>query len=267
MTFRQRVYLTLESDDKGGWRERAVELFIIVIIILNILSVIVDSVQGIRQKYDFFFYHFEMFSVWFFTVEYCFRVYCIVERPGYHDPIKGRWKFMKSPLAIIDLMAFLPFYLTFLPIPIDFVFLRIVRLMALFRMFKIARYLHALKLFRQVLTNRKEQLVLSIVFILFMLVMVSTVVFYAEHDAQPDKFSSILATMWWGISTLTTVGYGDMVPVTPLGKILGGTFALAGIGLFALPAAILSSGFFELMQRKKGPRRCPHCGQPIEESE
>jgi voltage-gated potassium channel len=120
--------------------------------------------------------------------------------------------------------------------------------------------------------DRKEQLVLSFIFILFVLIIISFVMFYAEHDAQPDHFSSIPAAMWWGIATLTTVGYGDMVPITPLGKFLGGLFAIAGVGLLALPAGILSSGFFELLHNKDRDKdtdrdqrneRCPHCGKQI----
>jgi voltage-gated potassium channel len=139
--------------------------------------------------------------------------------------------------------------------------------MALFRMFKIARYLHALTIFRRVLKDRKEQLVLSFIFILFVLVVISFVMFYAENEAQPEKFSSIPATMWWGIATLTTVGYGDVVPITSLGKFLGGVFAIAGVGLLALPAGILSSGFFEMLHDKgssaKSTNVCPHCGKEI----
>jgi voltage-gated potassium channel len=93
--------------------------------------------------------------------------------------------------------------------------------------------------------------------------------FYAEHDAQPDKFSSIPSAMWWGIATLTTVGYGDIVPITALGKFLGGIFAIAGVALLALPAGVLSSGFFELLHndRKKKVIRCPHCGKEFHESQ
>jgi voltage-gated potassium channel len=134
-------------------------------------------------------------------------------------------------------------------------------------MFKIARYLHALSIFRRVLKDRKEQLVLSFIFILFVLVVISFIMFYAENEAQPDKFSSIPATMWWGIATLTTVGYGDIVPITALGMFLGCNFAIGGVGLLALPAGILSSGFFEMIHTKNTTssrtRVCPHCGKEI----
>jgi voltage-gated potassium channel len=137
--------------------------------------------------------------------------------------------------------------------------------MSLFRLFKIERYLHALKIFKRVIYDRKEQLILSFLFILFVLTIISFIMFYAEHEAQPDKFSSIPATMWWGIATITTVGYGDMVPITPLGKFLGGLFAIAGVGLLALPAGILSSGFFESLHKEPAIKKCPHCGEDIHE--
>ncbi len=260
MTLRRRLYLTLEPTEKGGWLERTFEVALIVTIILNIVAIVLASVTWIEQEYRSLFYWFEIFSIGFFTLEYLARVYCVVEKAGFHDSINGRLRFILSPIGLIDLLSIIPFYLTFLPI--DLRFLRIFRLMALFRMFKIARYLHALSVFKRVLSDRREQLVLSFLFILFVLVIISFVMYYTEHDAQPDKFSSIPATMWWGIATLTTVGYGDMVPITTLGKFLGGLFAIAGVGLLALPAGILSSGFFELLhtERNKKEKKCPHCG-------
>ena len=265
MTFRRRVYRTLDPTEKGSVPERIFEVVLILIILVNMIAIVFESVQEIDQKYHQFFRQLEIFSIFFFTLEYIARLYSIVENPVYSDPLTGRLKFAGTPLAIVDLLSFLPFYLTFLPI--DLRFLRIFRLMALFRMFKIARYLHALSIFKRVLVERKEQLVLSFLFILFVLVIISFVMFYVEKDAQPDKFSSIPATMWWGIATLTTVGYGDMVPVTSVGKFLGGIFAIAGVGLLALPAGILSSGFFELLhvdrENKKVTTKCPHCGKEI----
>lgn len=263
MTLRRRLYLTLDPSEKGGLAERIFEIVLVTIIILNILTIVLDSVAAIHHSCSALFRQFEYFSLVFFTVEYFARLYAMAENPKYADPITGRLRYAITPLAIVDLLAILPFYLTFFPI--DLRFLRIFRLMALFRLFKIARYLHALNIFKRVLHDRKEQLVLSFIFILFILVLISFVMFYAEHDAQPDKFSSIPATMWWGIATLTTVGYGDIVPVTSLGKVLGGLFAIAGVGLLALPAGILSSGFFENLHRtdEKVDRKCPHCGKEI----
>ncbi|HTJ53312.1 MAG TPA: ion transporter [Cyclobacteriaceae bacterium] len=259
MTLRKRLYLTLEPTEKGGIIEAIFEFVLVIIIILNILSIVFDSVQDVHLEYGYIFKKVELYSVMFFTIEYIARLYSIVESPKYKGDIKGRLKYIGSTLAIIDLLAFLPFYLTFLPF--DLRFLRIFRLMALFRMFKIARYLHALSVFKKVLIDRKEQLVISFIFIAFILVCISFAMFYAEHDAQPAKFSSIPATMWWGVSTLTTVGYGDIVPITTLGKFLGGLFSIAGIGIIALPTGILSSGFYEIMHNHNRKITCPHCGK------
>jgi voltage-gated potassium channel len=261
MKLRKRIFLTLDPSEKGGLAERVFETILVTIIILNIFVLVIDSVDEINQKYHVQLYVFEIFSVVFFTIEYVARIYSIVEHPKYRDPIKGRIKFIKSPIAIIDLLAFLPFYLTF--IPMDLRLLRIFRLMALFRMFKVARYLAALNVFYKVVYDRKEQLILILLFIVFVLIIISSIMFYVEHPAQPEAFSSIPATMWWGVSTLTTVGYGDIVPITTLGKILGGLFALTGIGLFALPAGILSSGFYEMMHKKGDHDKCPHCGKDL----
>jgi voltage-gated potassium channel len=260
MTFRKRLYLTLEPTEKGGILERIFEIILITIIILNILAIVCESIKDIHDQYEPYFRSFEVFSVIFFTIEYIARIYSIVESKKYTDPISGRLKFIITPMAVIDLLAFVPFYLAFLPL--DLRFLRIFRLMGLFRMFKVARYMHALTLFKRVLYDRREQLVLSIVFILFVLVIISTTMFYVEREAQPDKFTSIPATMWWGIATITTVSYGDMVPATAWGRLLGGMFAIAGVGLLALPAGILSSGFFEMMHRPR-KRKCPHCGEDV----
>lgn len=265
MTFRRRLYVTLQPTEKGGGiLERIFEVVLVLTITLNIFIILVESIPGVYDEYQPLFDKFEVFSIIFFTVEYIARIYSIVEKKGYHHPVRGRLKYIKSPIAIIDLLSFLPFYLTFFPI--DLRFLRVIRLMALFRMFKVARYLHALDIFKRVLYDRREQLVLTIIFIFFILVIISSLMFYVENPYQPEVFSSIPATMWWGIATLTTVGYGDMVPLTALGKILSGVFAIVGFGLLALPAGILSSGFFEIMHRPESKKhKCPHCEKEFEE--
>jgi voltage-gated potassium channel len=267
MTLRRRIYLILEPSEKGGVLERIFEIALVAIITLNITAICLESIPEIEAQYSSIFRQFEVFSIAFFSLEYIMRLYSIVENPRYSDPF-GRLRYAGTPIAIIDLLSFLPFYLTFVA---DFRFLRIFRLMSLFRVFKIARYLHALNIFKMVLRDRREQLYLSLFFLLFILVIISFVMYYAENEAQPEKFSSIPAAMWWGVETLTTVGYGDMVPITPWGKFLGGIFALAGVGLLALPAGILSSGFFEMLHKNTGEEKamahdkakCPHCGKDI----
>lgn len=265
---RKWTYNLLEPAVSGTRAARVVEWFLIILIFMNIIAIILESVNTINAQYTDFFVALERFSIVVFSLEYVLRIWTAVDNPKYHFK---RLTYLKSPIAVIDLLSILPFYLDFILgfVPIELLFLRMVRLIGLFRLLKIARYLKALNIMHAVLKERKEQILVSIMFILFLLVIVSTIMFYVENPAQPDHFSSIPATMWWGIATLTTVGYGDMIPVTPIGKVLGGMIAILGIGLFALPAGIFSSGLTEYMygskNKQKPMKHCPHCGGAIHE--
>ena len=118
-----------------------------------------------------------------------------------------------------------------------------------------------------VFRSRINELLLSFTMVLFLIIIASCLLFFAEHNAQPDKFSSVPATMWWAVVTLTTTGYGDMAPITTLGKTLAGIIMLTGVALFALPAGIITVGFleeFRAIKKYKG-RTCPHCGMPLDE--
>jgi voltage-gated potassium channel len=259
MTLRKWAYNLLEPAASGNKAAKAIEVLLISLIFLNIVAIILESVKSIEAEYGLFFHSLEFFSVIVFTVEYLLRLWTAPENPKYQHSVTGRIRYALSPMALIDLFSILPFYIGFMKL--DMRFIRIVRTFRLIRVLKIARYLKALNLIQAVLRERREQIVLTVMFIIFLLVMVSTVMFYVEHDAQPEVFSSIPVTMWWGIETLTTVGYGDMIPATVLGKILGGMIAILGIGLFALPAGILSSGLTEhLHGNSKKKKHCPHCG-------
>ena len=137
------------------------------------------------------------------------------------------------------------------------------------RLFKTTRYVHSLDIMVRVFRAKKEQIAISLLAVGVALVLLSSLVYFAEHTTVHEptgrEFSSIPAAMWWGVSALTTVGYGDMVPVTPAGKILATLIALLGVGLFALPAGILASGFSEELRAKSGHgRSCPHCGREMD---
>ncbi len=265
MRLRLWAYKLLDSEESGSMAARFLEVGLLVLIFLNIVALVLESVEEINAVYGQFFISLEFFSIIIFTIEYALRVWTCVENPQYKKHVSGRLRYMSSTMAIIDLLAILPFYLSFLPI--DLRFLRIIRLFRLFRLLKIARYLKALNLIQAVLRERKEQIYLSIMFVLFLLVIVSTLMFYVENAAQPQVFSSIPASMWWGIETLTTVGYGDMLPITAYGKLLGGIISVLGIGLFALPAGIISSGLSDHLQKTSsgsGVKKCRHCGKGID---
>jgi len=260
------VFNLLNPVHSGRQAARYIELFLLSLIFVNIMALILESVASLNAEYGGIFFFLEFFSIMIFTIEYVLRVWSSIEDPLYKNPVTGRIRYAFSTMAIIDLLAILPFYLAYLPI--DLRFIRIIRLFRLFRLLKIVRYLVALNLIQTVLREKKEQIYLSVMLIAFLLIIISTLMFYTENEAQPTVFSSIPASMWWGIETLTTVGYGDMLPVTSLGKILGGMISVLGIGLFALPAGILSSGLTEHLQKtahKSGIKKCPHCGETIED--
>jgi voltage-gated potassium channel len=263
-TFRQVMYDYMEPGESGNQKgETFIDGFIISLILLNVAAIILESIPSLNARYGTYFTNFEIFSVVVFTIEYFLRIWTIVEVPKYSHPIHGRIRYFFTASAIIDLLAIIPFYFIFLPV--DLRFLRGLRAIRLFRIFKLARYVHALKVFNIVIYQRKEQLILSFVFIMVMLVTASSLMFYIENEAQPESFVSIPSTMWWGIATITTVGYGDMYPMTSLGRFLGGIIAITGIAMFALPAGIISSGLTEFLQTSKKDKKCPHCGELFED--
>ncbi|HMP98806.1 MAG TPA: ion transporter [Cyclobacteriaceae bacterium] len=260
-SIRRTVYEYLEPGDDGNPGEQFVEYAIIILIVLNVVMVILESYPNIDAKYHAYFDHFELFSVTVFSLEYVLRIWSIVERKKYEHAVNGRLRYIRSGEAIVDLLAILPFYLTLLPF--DLRFLRGLRLFRLFRVFKLARYVEALSIINKVIFEKKEQLLLSVSFIIIVLIVASSIVYYIEYPYQPEQFSSIPKTMWWGIATLTTVGYGDLTPITGVGRLLGGLMAIMGLGMFALPAGIISSGLTEYLNQKNKNEKCPHCGKAI----
>ncbi len=227
-------------------------------------AVILETVQSLYREYAFAFTTFEAASVGVFTVEYILRLWSCTTEERFRRPVAGRLRFAATPLAVVDLLAILPFYLPMF-LPLDLRFIRAIRLFRLFRLFKLGRYSESLRLLGVVLRARKEELLMTVFTLSILLIVSSSLMYFVENEAQPQVFSSIPEAMWWGIVTLTTVGYGDVYPVTPLGKFLGAVIALLGIGMFALPAGILGSGFIEEIQRKRERRRiCPYCGREIE---
>ena len=265
-TFRKKVYNTLEISlrSKSGI-SFAVNVFLTVIIFLNTIAIILHTVPAIRKNYDQFFLDFEVFSVVIFAIEYLLRLWSCVEHDDHKHPISGRLRFIFSVWGLIDLLAILPFFLSFFLTDLSFV--RILRLLRMLRLFRLSKYFHALRVIQRVLKEKQEELILSMVFIIFMLIISSSLVYYVEHDAQPYAFTSIPEAMWWGVNTMTTVGYGDLHPITPLGKFLGGIIAILGVAVFALPTGILASGFAEQIreQTEKRKIKCPHCGEEFHE--
>ena len=263
MNIRTRAFEILEKATPGDIPSRAFDIFIITLISLNIIAVILETVEALAAKYTLLFRGFEIFSVAIFTVEYVLRVWSCTADKKFHAPIAGRLRFAVTALALVDLMAILPFYLPVL-LPLDLRFIRAVRLLRLFRIFKVGRYSESMMILGNILRKKKEEFLITFFVVLVLLIIASSLMYFVENKAQPEVFASIPSAMWWGVTTLTTVGYGDMCPITVIGKLLGTVIALLGIGMFALPTGILGAGFVEEMQSRRGRRRvCPHCGRDI----
>lgn len=257
-----KIYSIIENSNNVY--SKIFNFFIVSLIVLNIFAVIFETIDSLYLKYSQYFKEFELVSIIIFTVEYILRVWTCTLDKRFQHPLKGRIRYIFSPLALVDLLAILPFYIPML-IPFDLRFIRILRLFRLFRMFKMARYSESLRLIINVLKAKKEELFITIYVVVILLIFSSSLMYFVEHNKQPEAFSSIPASMWWGIVTLTTVGYGDIYPVTVLGKIIGAFISVLGVGLVALPAGILASGFAEEIQRRKNKKqKCPHCGKVIE---
>lgn len=260
---KRKVHTLLDPAEGGTALDRFINSFLIGLILLNTLAVILETVNAIFVPYRWLFKYVEVFSVTAFLIEYLLRVWSCTSTQKYRHPIWGRLHFMISAGALIDLFAILPFFLPLLT-GFDLRFIRLLRLIRFFRFFKLGRYLNASRVITNVVRSKKEELVLSFIITLFLIVIASSVMYYAEHDAQPTQFSSIPETMWWSVGTLTTAGFGEEHPITSLGKFLTACIAILGIGLFALPAGILASGFSEEFRKfKKIKTVCPHCGKEI----
>lgn len=266
MRAKTRIYEILEIAAEEDAISRVFDIFLMGLIALNVLAVILETVESLATAYGHIFEVFEFISIVVFTVEYVLRLWTCTEGSHYAHPVTGRIRFMVSPMALIDILAILPFYLPVM-LPLDPRIMRALRLFRLFRLFKMGRYSESLQTLGNVMKAKKEEFIVTTFVLFILLVVASSLIYFVEHDAQPELFSSIPASMWWGVATLTTVGYGDVYPITPLGKFLGAVIALLGIGMFALPAGILASGFAEELQKKgrKEKRICPHCGKDIDE--
>jgi voltage-gated potassium channel len=243
------------------------------LIAANVVAVVLSTVDPIRAAHGALFVAFEAFSVAVFTVEYAARVWSVVEADGYDAAVTGRLRFVARPLPLVDLLAILPFYLATAGLSIDLRVLRALRLVRLFRLLKLARYSAAVASLGRVFRREREELLLAVFANSLLLVLASSVMYFVEHPHQPEAFPSIPATFYWGMVTLSTVGYGDVAPITPLGRTVAGIIAFLGVGMFALPASILASGFIEEAQTggdenepDGGWDYCPHCGEPIREA-
>ncbi|MDX8394034.1 MAG: ion transporter [Mariprofundales bacterium] len=273
-TIKTVLYEVLE----GRTRVAGIFNFIIMsLIVLNVIAVMFSSVEVIAKQYQIWLDRFELVSVMIFSIEYTLRLWLCTMNDKYTKPFLGRLSFAFTPMMLIDILSIIPFYLAMLTD--DLLLLRIMRLFRLLRLAKLARYSNAMRALGGVVSKKRHELLVTSLIMFIFLIVSSSLMYYAEHEQQPEAFSSIPAAMWWGVATLTTVGYGDIYPVTGIGKFLAAIISIFGIGMFALPTGILGAGFVEEMEQRKQERRkrrrsknkgninkastCPHCGKII----
>ncbi len=248
--FQQRILEILESGQKGDRTSRVCDTLIALLVVINIIAVTLESVSDFSVKYADQFYAIEFFSVVIFSIEYLTRLWASAAKNAAEDKIFGssRLGYMLSFSGVIDLVSILPFYLQALFPGLD---LRVLRTLRLLRIFKLSNYNTAIEdLFSAVYEERKSFIAALYLFVIAF-VLTSSLIYYAENDVQPEKFASIPDAMYWSLITLTTVGYGDVSPVTWIGKVISVATALMGVSVVALLTGILANAFSNQIARRK----------------
>ena len=246
----QRILEILESGQKGDRTSRVCDTLIALLVIINIIAVTLESVSDFSTKYADHFYAIEFFSVVIFSIEYLTRLWASAAKNGTEHKIIGssRLRYMLSFSGVVDLVSILPFYLQALFPGLD---LRVLRTLRLLRIFKLSNYNTAIEdLFSAVYEERKSFIAALYLFVIAF-VLTSSLIYYAENEVQPEKFASIPDAMYWSLITLTTVGYGDVSPVTWIGKVISVATALMGVSVVALLTGILANAFSNQIARRK----------------
>ena len=232
---------------KGRIASRIFDSLIMTLIVFSVLSVFICTFT-IPEWLFRILIRIEFVSIIIFTIEYALRIWTANYLFPELGPVRSRIQYITSPMAIIDLISILPFLVPVLH-TYNLVGVRVFRLVRLLRVFKLNRYSDALAAIGDVFRSKAQQIVASVFFVFIILILASLLIYYAEHDAQPDQFENAFSGLWWAVATLTTVGYGDIYPITPLGRFLGAIIAILGIGMVAVPTSILSSGFMEKLEK------------------
>ena len=244
LSVRKKIYTLTFNDESNTGLHQSINRFIFVLIVLNLLALLLESAPVVNAQYQQWFYAFDVFSVIVFLFEYLLRVYVAPEDMEFSAHSSPRLAYVTSALGVVDLLAILPFMLELLFR--NFIDLRFLRIIRMTRLLKLGRYSSASDTMFEVIKKEAPVLMASS-FVMGLLVFIMAAFGYLlERDAQPDKFENIPQSIYWAVVTLASVGYGDISPVTPAGRLV--TVVLVGIGIFAIPAAIMASGFTDQLR-------------------
>jgi voltage-gated potassium channel len=248
-SLRRHIFEVIEIGAGGHLVGRAFDIFMVLLILLNVCAVAIETVESVGTTYESAFLYFEIFSLIIFVIEYLLRIWTAVEyQPddSEHSNGKFRLRFIFSPLMVVDFVAIAPTIL-FSFAGFDFRFLRVFRFL---RLFKLMRYSPALASLASVFYEERRALIATLIIMLGLALFASSIMYYLEGSVQPEAFGNIPSALWWAFATLTTVGYGDVVPITATGKIVGAMIMIMGIGVYALPIGIIASGFANEIHRR-----------------
>ena len=251
-----KIYNMVRDDDVNNTQSNIFDAVIITLIVINLIIVILDTFR-LPAWYLKVSVIIEYISISVFTLEYLARLWVADLGQKKFSPFKARLKYAFSFMSIVDLLAILPFYIPFI-IPIDLRILRAIRMIRLMRLIKFNRYTTALKTITDVFENKKNQLLSSFAIVLILMVISSILMYNLENPAQPHIFQNAFSGLWWAVATFTTVGYGDIFPITIGGRIMAGVIAMLGIGVVAIPTGIISAGFIELINVNSVPQNMHH---------
>lgn len=247
---KKRVFEIINKAEDGDRASQIFDWSIMALIALSIISIILESFAGIYERWHSVFQVFEVITVVVFTAEYFLRIW--TADLLYPESKHPRLKYIFSVMAIIDLLAILPFYVPF--ISADLRFLRMMRLFRLFRLlrvFKLGRYFEALQIIVKVIKTSGPQLIMSVAICFFVMLFSAIIMYTVENPVQPEQFPNVISSLWWAICTLTTVGYGDVYPITHIGRLFASVISLVGIGIIAIPTGIIAAGFNQVISREK----------------
>ncbi len=247
MLTRRRLYELLEKGDDSDVYSLWIDRFFTLLVLFNIAAVIAESVPTLYQQYGSWFHQFEVFSVVVFTAEYALRLWTVAERAEL-SPGAERKRYALSFYGLVDFLAILPFYLQLLFPGAD---LRVLRVLRLIRVLKLSHYSSAIEDLFEAVRAEKRSFIATLYILLIVILLSSSLMYFAEHDAQPEKFATIPHSIYWAVITLTTVGYGDVSPVTPVGQVLSLFTAFMGVCTVAMLTGIVASSFANQMARRR----------------